>query len=121
MDRVRGITDPARQIFAAMVVALDDGVGKIVQALQEDNLLDNTLIFLLSDNGAPNTGGFTSNYPLRGWKNDTLEGGIRIPFAVQWTGRVPVKTVYDELVSSLDIVASACGCRWCDVAHRPCL
>ena len=107
MNRVKGITDPARRIYAAMVVALDDGVGKVVQTLQANNLLDNTLIFLLSDNGAPNTGGFTSNYPLRGWKNDTLEGGIRIPFAVQWTGRLPVNTVYDDPVSSLDIVASA--------------
>ena len=53
MDRVSDITDPNRRIYAAMVVALDDGVGQVLQTLQANNLLDNTLIFFLSDNGAP--------------------------------------------------------------------
>jgi arylsulfatase A-like enzyme len=48
-----------------------------------------------------------SNYPLRGYKLDTLEGGIRVPFAVQWTGRLPANVVYDGLVSTLDIVPTA--------------
>ena len=54
MDRVANITDPDRRIYAAMVTALDDGVGQVLQTLQAQNLLDNTLIFFLSDNGAPN-------------------------------------------------------------------
>ncbi len=103
MDRVANIPDPQRRLYAAMVVALDDGVGQILATLQAHNLLENTLIFFLSDNGAPNKS-FTRNFPLRGYKGDMLEGGVRVPFAVQWPGRLPANVVYDEPVSSLDIV-----------------
>jgi len=82
MDRVANIADPQRQNYAAMVVALDDGVGQVLQALQANNILNNTLIFFLSDNGAP-PHPFVRNLPLRGYKHDVLEGGIRVPFAVQ--------------------------------------
>ena len=112
MQRVAYITDPDRRRYAAMVVALDDGVGQVLQTLQANNILDNTLIFFLSDNGAPqgsppSSTGRSNNYPLQGYKMNVLEGGIRVPFAVQWTGRLPAHVVYDDLVSSLDIVATA--------------
>jgi len=106
LDRVGNISDPNRRNYGGMVVALDVGVGKVLRTLQTNNLLDNTLIFFLSDNGAYNTG-FTSNAPLRGWKFQMWEGGIRVPFAVQWTGRLPAHSVYDDPVSALDIVATA--------------
>jgi arylsulfatase A-like enzyme len=106
VQRVSYITDPRRRLLAAMVVALDDGVGQVVQALAANNILNNTLIIFLSDNGARRCS-FTSNYPLRGYKMDVLEGGIHVPFAVQWTGRLPAHVVYDDLVSSLDIVPTA--------------
>ena len=106
MERVAYITDPSRQLYAAMVVALDDGVGQVLATLQAQNLLENTLIFFLSDNGAPNKT-FTRNLPLRGYKGDMLEGGVRVPFAAQWTGRLPANMLYDGLVSSLDIVPTA--------------
>ena len=103
MDRVANITDPDRRVYAAMITALDDGVGQVLQTLQTQNLLDKTLIFFLSDNGAQN-GTFTRNYPLRGYKSSVWEGGIRVPFAVQWTGRLPAGVAYDQPVSALDIV-----------------
>jgi arylsulfatase A-like enzyme len=106
VDRVANITDAKRQTYAAMVIAMDDGVGQVLQALQAQNLLDKTLIFFLSDNGATDDS-FTRNLPLRGFKLDELEGGIRVPFAVQWTGRLPAHTVYDGMISSLDIVPTA--------------
>ncbi len=111
MDRVSNITDNSRRVYAAMVTALDDGVGQVLQALQAQNLLDKTLIFFLSDNGAPYFP-FTRNYPLRGYKGSVWEGGIRVPFAVQWTGRLPAGVPYDQPVSALDIVptvAAAAG------------
>lgn len=75
MQRVAYITNPQRQIYAAMVVALDDGVGQILATLQAQDLLSNTLIFFLSDNGAPDKSFTrTSNLPLRGYKGDVLEG-----------------------------------------------
>src|SRR5437762_11047726 len=95
LDRVANISDPDRRTLAAMVTALDDGVGKVVQALSANNLTEKTLIFFLSDNGAPNKP-FTRNAPLRGWKLDTLEGGIRVPFAIQWTVHLPSQAVYGD-------------------------
>jgi len=108
LDRVANIPDPQRRKYAAMVVALDDGVGQVLQTLQANNILNNTLIIFLSDNGAPHLADtVNSNAPLRGYKSDMLEGGIRVPFAVQWTDRLPANVVYDDMVSSLDIVPSA--------------
>ena len=111
MQRVSYIPEPGRQLYAAMVVALDDGVGQVLATLQANNLLENTLVFFLSDNGAPSGAAtddeISNNAPLRGYKTNYLEGGIRVPFAVQWTGRLPANTVYNDLISSLDIVATA--------------
>jgi arylsulfatase A-like enzyme len=106
MDRVASIPNSSRRIYAAMVLALDDGVGQVLQTLQQQNLLNNTLIFFLSDNGARQTA-FTRNLPLRGYKFNVLDGGIHVPFVVQWTGVLPAHVVYDPPVSSLDIVATA--------------
>ena len=111
LERVSYITDPGRKNYAAMVVALDDGVGQVLATLQANNLLENTLVFFLSDNGAPidaaTDGEISNNAPLRGYKTNVLEGGIRVPFAVQWTGRLPGHTVYEKPISSSDIVATA--------------
>src|SRR6266446_6173652 len=108
LNRVSNISDPARQTYAAMITAMDDGVGQVLQTLQTQNLLNNTLIFFLSDNGAASAD-FTRNDPLRGAKFDVLEGGIRVPFVVQWTGRLPANCVYDQPVSALDIVPTIAG------------
>ncbi len=113
IQRVSYITDPDRRLYAAMVVALDDGVGQVVQTLTANNILNNTLIIFLSDNGAPSgTATRQSNLPLRGYKLDMLEGGIRVPFAVQWPARLDGQSSYHGMVSSLDIVptvAAAAG------------
>jgi arylsulfatase A-like enzyme len=108
MQRVSYIPDPDRRLYAAMVCALDDGVGQVVQTLTANNILNNTLIFFLSDNGAPYWNSFDgtlqSNAPLRGYKLDMFDGGIRVPFAVQWPARIAPHTLYNGIVSSLDIV-----------------
>lgn len=118
LDRVSYITDPNRKRYAAMTVALDDGVGQVLAALQANNLLQNTLVFFLSDNGAPidaaSDGDISNNAPLRGYKSNVLEGGVRIPFAVQWTGQLPTGVVFNDPVSSLDIVTTVA-----DVAGVP--
>ncbi len=97
----KNIADKKRRIYAAMVYAVDRGVGKIVQALKDNKQFENTLIVFLSDNGAePNHGG--SNAPLRGVKGDTWEGGYRVPMFFHWPGNVPAGKRFDYWVSALD-------------------
>jgi arylsulfatase A-like enzyme len=106
-NRFRKIEDEKRQTFAAMLSAQDDGVGAVLAKLREADLEDNTLLFFHSDNGGPSRQTTSRNDPLRGFKGQVLEGGIRIPFLVQWKGQLPAGKVYDRPVIALDIHSTA--------------
>lgn len=95
-----------RRTYAAMTSAMDDAVGQVLAKLRATGLEENTLIFYISDNGGP-AANASSNAPLRGHKAQTLEGGIRVPFLVQWKGRLPAGKTYDRPVIQLDIHATA--------------
>ena len=104
LARVANITNDTRRVYAAKVTALDDNVGRVLAKLRETGQDGHTLIVFLSDNGAPlghANGG--CNAPFSGQKGDTLEGGIRIPFFVQWKGVLPAAKVFDGPVISLDL------------------
>jgi arylsulfatase B len=103
MARFAHITDPHRRIFAAMLVSLDDAVGAILKKLQSEKLTKNTLVIFLSDNGGPVAELTSSNAPLRGQKGQLYEGGIRIPFLMQWPGRLPAARTHHHPVISLDL------------------
>ena len=110
-DRLRqfaSITDEPRRKYAAMLTALDEGVGKVLDALRSAALEQDTLIVFLSDNGGPTMPGTTINAsrndPLRGSKRTTLEGGIRVPFVLSWKGSLPAGAVYEQPVIQLDIL-----------------
>ncbi|MGJ8724069.1 MAG: sulfatase-like hydrolase/transferase [Roseibacillus sp.] len=90
-----------RQTYAAMVYALDRGIGDIVDTLKSTGQYDNTLIIFLSDNGGRTDQG-ANNSPLRGAKGDTWEGGFRVPMFMHWPNRVPAQTTYTHPVSALD-------------------
>lgn len=107
LKRLEQIEDPHRRVFAAMVAHLDESVGRVLAALREAGLEEQTLIFFLSDNGGPTKELTSSNAPLSGGKGSLLEGGIRIPFMMQWKGRLPAGKVYDAPVTSLDILPTA--------------
>jgi arylsulfatase A-like enzyme len=111
LDKFSAITDSQRKTYAAMLSAMDDAIGKVLQKLGESRLDENTLIFFISDNGGPTMRGTTINgsinTPLRGSKRTTLEGGIRVPFALQWKGHIPAGTVFNQPVIQLDIQPTA--------------
>jgi arylsulfatase A-like enzyme len=106
LDRFSHIKDPKRKIYAAMVSAVDDGVGLLLKSLSEQKLEEKTIVAFLSDNGGPITKNASSNTPLRGAKGDVWEGGHRVPFALQWKGTLPAGKIYDHPVSSLDFAAT---------------
>jgi len=95
----------SERVYAAMVSALDDAVGRTLQTLKDQHLDGRTVIVFLSDNGAPlciTTP--ASNGPLRGEKGDVLEGGVRVPFFIQWTGHIPAGVKIRTPVSTLDLL-----------------
>ena len=96
------IKDKDRQTYAAMVYAVDRGVGEIVKSLKETNQYENTLIVFLSDNGGNFDHG-ANNYPLKGTKGDTFEGGFRVPMFWHWPNKVAAGVRFDHPVSALDL------------------
>lgn len=96
-----------RQIFAAMMSAMDDAVGAVMEQVKKMGQEENTLVFFFSDNGGPTQQTTSSNGPLRGFKATTLEGGTRVPFSMQWKGKVKPGTVSDHPIQNLDILPTA--------------
>ncbi|MEW6200412.1 MAG: sulfatase, partial [bacterium] len=107
LEKFNGIKDTTRRTFAAMLDAMDEGIGKVLKKLRELNLEENTLIVFLSDNGGPTLSTSSRNDPLNGFKGQVYEGGVRVPFIVQWKAKLPMGAVYDKPVISLDILPTA--------------
>ncbi len=106
--RVTNITDSNRLEYAAMVMSMDDGVGTVLKALQEQKLDKNTLIIFASDNGGdPQYGG--NNKPFRGGKFNLFEGGIRVPCVMQWIGKIKAASTTKQLASGLDFFPTFCA------------
>ena len=109
LERFNHIPSQKRRTYAAMVSAVDDGVGKVLDKLEELGISDNTMVFFLSDNGGPEEQNGSDNGILREGKSSLYEGGIRVPFAMQWPARIAAGKVYDQPVIALDIFATAVG------------
>ncbi|MBN2091076.1 sulfatase [candidate division KSB1 bacterium] len=87
-------------VYAAMIESLDDGIGRILNKLDETGLAKNTVVVFFSDNGGhPN---FTCNEPLHGGKGQLYEGGIRVPCAIRWPEVAKPGTTSDEPVIGID-------------------
>ena len=105
-------TNPAAQ-FAGMMTALDEGVGQILDLLKELGIDDNTIVMLSSDNGPHKEGGhmpdfFDSNGPLKGYKRDLYEGGIRAPLIARWPGKIKPGSISDHISAHWDIFPTLC-------------
>jgi arylsulfatase A-like enzyme len=116
IDRYASIADKNRRVYAAMVTAMDSAIGEVLKAIAGAGIEDRTLIIFLDDNGGP-AGNASSNHPLRGTKRTLYEGGVRVPMAMKWPGRIPRGLVFEGTVSSLDVlptVLSACRIKAAD-------
>ena len=97
-------TQPDARAYVAMLEDLDSEVGRLLKALEENNLAKDTLVIFVSDNGgfakAANMG------PLRGAKSSTLEGGIRVPLIIRWPGRIDSGKTNDQVCATFDLTRS---------------
>lgn len=122
LDRFPGEMPERRRHALAMIAAVDDGVGRIMDKLERHGLSEDTIVFFISDNGAPlamtkedvkpvSEGGPTwdgsLNDPWVGEKGMLTEGAVRIPFIAKWKNRIPAGMTYSHPVISLDAVATA--------------
>lgn len=119
LSRFPGDMPERRRYALAMISAVDEGVGRIREQLIAHNILDNTILFFIGDNGAPldidmedrplNENGWDGslNTPFKGEKGMLSEGGIRVPYLLSWPDKIASGQVSDIPVSSLDVGATA--------------
>jgi arylsulfatase A-like enzyme len=106
LDRFSTVQAPRRRTYDAMVSAMDDGIGTVLKQLKDKGIDNNTIVIFLSDNGGPIHDNASNNYPLRGQKSDYWDGGIKVPFAIQWPAKIKAGSVYTKPIISLDILAT---------------
>jgi arylsulfatase A-like enzyme len=103
----------ARPLYAAVVHAMDQAIGRVLLALDDEGIADDTIVLFFSDNGGASYAlGGADNVPLRGGKGETFEGGIRVVAAVRWPGRIRAGSRVDSIVSVMDVfptLAAAAG------------
>jgi len=109
LNRFTHIADPQRRKYAAMMVAMDEAIGSVLQSLKGTDQWEQTFVAFISDNGGPRMKGVTvngsDNAPLRGSKRTTLEGGVRVPFVISWPGKI-APGVYEKPVIQIDLHAT---------------
>ena len=113
--RLSHIKSEALKLYASMLLAVDEGVGQVLDTLDKKGIKKDTVVIFLSDNGPAKTNfkglpkewprgemlGFTNG--LRGYKGEYFEGGIRVPFIVSWPGNINLGETSNTPISSLDI------------------
>ena len=113
LDRFASVQPKRLQLYSALIAETDEAIGKVLGGLRARGLEENTLIFCISDNGGVTPEAEQGG--LRGQKWLLWEGGIRVPFFVQWKGRVPAGRVIDEPVMQIDVLPTALAAAGLDV------
>ena len=109
-EALSGIENHTLRVYAAMIRALDRGVGTVLDALRANGLEENTLVIFTSDNGGADYVGLPDiNKPYRGWKMTFFEGGVHTPFFAKWPARLAAGQRYHAPVAHIDIFATAAG------------
>ncbi|HEY8195989.1 MAG TPA: sulfatase-like hydrolase/transferase, partial [Gemmatimonadales bacterium] len=94
------------RVFTAMVQRLDEGVGRLLRALEDAGQSRDTVVVFTSDNGGER---YSYNWPASDGKTSLQEGGIRVPAIVRWPGRVPAGRTTDQSVITMDWTATMVG------------
>lgn len=101
MKREQGI-DSTRAKLVAFIEHMDDGIGKVIQALRDSGQYDNTIIVFTSDNGG-HLPSKANNGPLRDGKQSMYEGGLKVPTCISWPGNIEPKSVSSKPLMTMDI------------------
>ena len=102
MDSSRDTRERRRRVLGSMVHALDQGVGQILDAIDDTGISERTFVLFSSDNGG--VPGIGENTPLRGGKATLFEGGIRVPAAARWTSVIPAGQRIRIPLANIDIL-----------------
>jgi arylsulfatase A-like enzyme len=103
--KASGIADPLRRAFAAKVIGMDEGIGKLLKEVERLGISENTLVIFMTDHGGdPKYGG--SNLPFRGGKATLFEGGIRVPCIARWPNRITPGSASDQPTGAIDLHAT---------------
>lgn len=116
LAKYKDIADPSRRAYAGSITAMDDQIGRVLAALDQKRLRENTLIVFLSDNGGTRNALFTGaiadvskmkipcdNGPYREGKGSVYEGGTRVVAFVNWPGHVPAGVTVNEIIHTVDL------------------
>ena len=120
LDRYKGIADANRRAYAAMITALDEQIGRVVDEIDRRGMRDNTLILLINDNGGPREAAMAGegtasgdmpqdNSPYRDGKNSLYEGGTRVLAIANWPGRIPAGSVVEQPMHAVDLLPTLAG------------
>lgn len=107
--------DENKRVYHAMIHALDDAIGTLMEKIKLLGLEENTLIYLISDNGGASYTKATTNEPFKGGKLTMFEGGVNVPFIMKWKGKIPEGVVYENPVSSMDIFMTSVEAAECEL------
>jgi len=121
LDRYKNIAEPSRRAYAAMITAMDDQIGRVLDALDKKKMRDNTLIIFHSDNGGTRNAMFAGegdmskikipcdNGPYRDGKGSLYEGGTRVVSLANWPGHIPAGSTVDEMIHVVDMYPTLAG------------
>jgi arylsulfatase A-like enzyme len=99
--RIAHLDGGSVQTYLTMIRQMDEGIGRVLAALDDSGASDNTLVVFTSDNGGER---YSDSWPLKGGKMDLLEGGIRVPYIARWPARLPAGHTTDRLAITMDWV-----------------
>lgn len=104
-EKFKNVKNEKRRTFLAMINCMDENVGRIMSSVRKQGIEENTLVIFYSDNGGECER--SDNSPLRECKGSIYEGGIRVPFCMQWKGVLPENKEFNFPIISLDILPTA--------------